>query len=99
MIKATGYIFDKIAYISDCNKISNKNIKKLFNLNYLIIDCLNIKKHPSHFNLDDALDLIEIIKPKKSILTNLHVDLDYFILKKKLPKNIIPAYDGLSFNF
>ena len=99
MIKATGYIFDKIAYISDCNKISNKNIKKLFNLNYLIIDCLNIKKHPSHFNLDDALDLIGIIKPKKSILTNLHVDLDYFILKKKLPKNIIPAYDGLSFNF
>ena len=99
MIKATGFVFDKIAYISDCNKISNKSLKKLKNLNFLIIDCLRKDKHPSHFNYDDALKLINIIKPKKSILTNLHVDLDYFKLKKKLPKNIIPAYDGLNFNF
>ncbi|MDB2344851.1 MBL fold metallo-hydrolase [Candidatus Pelagibacter bacterium] len=99
MIKATGFVFDKIAYISDCNKISNKFLKKLKNLNFLIIDCLRKDKHPSHFNYDDALKLINLIKPKKSILTNLHVDLDYFKLKKKLPKNIIPAYDGLNFNF
>jgi phosphoribosyl 1,2-cyclic phosphate phosphodiesterase len=68
-------------------------------LEYLIVDCLRKDKHPSHFNYNDALNLIKIIKPKKSILTNLHVDLDYFKLKKKLPKNIIPAYDSLSFNF
>ena len=41
----------------------------------------------------------EILKPKKTILTNLHTDLDYTTIKKKLPKNIMPAYDGLSFNF
>ena len=99
MINATGYIFDGIAYISDCNKISNRSLKKLYNLDFLIIDCLRKKKHPSHFNYDDALNLIKKIKPKKSILTNLHVDFDYFTLKKKLPNNIIPAYDGLSFNF
>jgi len=99
LIKATGFVFDKVAYISDCNKISENNLKKLFNLNYLVIDCLREAKHPSHFNYDDALKLINLIKPKKSILTNLHVDLDYFKLKKKLPKNIIPAYDGLNFNF
>jgi phosphoribosyl 1,2-cyclic phosphate phosphodiesterase len=99
MIKSTGFVMDKIAYISDCSKISNKSIKNLLDLNYLIIDCLRINKHPSHFNYDEAIDIIKKIKPKKSILTNLHVDLDYFTLKKKLPKNIIPAYDGLSFNF
>ena len=99
MIKATGFVFDKIAYISDCNKITNKSLKKLFNLDYLIIDCLRKERHPSHFNYDDAINLINKIKPKKSILTNLHVDLDYFQLKKKLPSNIIPAYDGLKFNF
>ena len=99
LIKATAYVFDKIAYISDCNKISNTALTKLKNLNFLIIDCLRQDKHPSHFNYDEALKLINKIKPKKSILTNLHVDLDYFKLKKKLPKNIIPAYDGLSFNF
>ena len=99
MINATGFVFDRIAYISDCNKISNKSLKKLENLEFLIIDCLRKDKHPSHFNYDDALNLIKKINPKKSILTNLHVDLDYFKLKKKLPNNIIPAYDGLSFNF
>ena len=99
LINASGFVFDKIAYISDCNKISLRSLKKLTNLNYLIIDCLRENKHPSHFNYNDALQLIKTIKPKKSILTNLHVDLDYFKLKKKLPKNIIPAYDGLSFNF
>ena len=99
LIKASGYIFEKIAYISDCNKISKSNIKNLYGLKFLILDCLRISKHPSHFNYDDAMDLIAKIRPNKTILTNLHVDLDYFKLKKKLPKNIMPAFDGMSFKF
>ena len=99
MIKSTGYRFDDIAYISDCNKINNSVSKKLLNLKYLIIDCLRKEKHPSHFNFDDALSFIKLVKPQKAILTNLHVDMDYFDLKRKLPKNIIPAFDGLNFNF
>ena len=99
MIKSTGYRFDDIAYISDCNKISNSVSKKLLNLKYLIIDCLRKEKHPSHFNFNDALSFIKLVKPQKAILTNLHVDMDYFDLKRKLPKNIIPAFDGLNFNF
>ena len=99
MINATGFTFNKIAYISDCNRIPNRSLKNLSNLKYLIIDCLRKDKHPSHFNYDDALELIKLVKPKKAILTNLHVDLDYEYLKKKLPLNILPAYDGLSFNF
>ena len=99
LIKANGYIFSKIAYISDCNKIPDFELKNLFNLNYLVIDCLKMEKHPSHFNYEDALNLVKLVKPKKTILTNLHTDLDYNVLKKRLPKNISPAYDGLSFNF
>ena len=99
MIKANGYVFDKIAYISDCNGISNRFLNKLKGLNCLIIDCLRKKKHPSHFNYDDAIKLIQKVNPKKSILTNLHTELDYFKLKKNLPKNIVPAFDGLNFNF
>ena len=99
LIESTAYVMDKIAYISDCNKVPIKNLKYLKNLNYLVLDCLKINKHPSHFNLDQALDLINLAKPKKAILTNLHTDLDYSELKKKLPKNILPAYDGLSFRY
>jgi phosphoribosyl 1,2-cyclic phosphate phosphodiesterase len=91
-------INNKCAYASDVNFIYKKDIKYFTNLNFFIVDCLRFKSHPSHFNLDNVLNLIKIIKPKKTILTNLHTDLDYNYLLKNLPKNVIPAYDGLSFN-
>ena len=47
LIKSTAYIFKKIAYVSDCNKIEEKNLKHFKNLNYLIIDCLRLSKHNS----------------------------------------------------
>ena len=64
-------------------------------LKYLIIDCLRYNEHPSHYNLNEVLDLVKQIKPKKTILTNLNSDMDYHTLKNKIPNNIIPAYDGL----
>ena len=73
-------------------------MKVLKNLNYLILDCLKFKKHSSHFNLNEALLIHGHLKPKKTILTNLHYDLDYNNLLKKLPKDVIPAYDGLKIN-
>jgi len=98
LIKSQSFIINKsCAYISDANKIFKKDIKYYKNLNYLVIDCLRINKHPSHFNLDDILNLNKLIKPKKTILTNLHSDLDYNYLIKNLPKNILPGHDGLSF--
>ena len=93
--KSLAYIFEKIAYISDCNDMSIIKSNKLKNLKYLIIDCLKFKKHPSHFNLDDCLYIHNQLKPKKTILTDMHYDLDYNKLVKKLPKNVVPAYDGL----
>ena len=98
-IKTRGYLFNKVAYLSDCNKIPKNSLKKLKKLNYLIIDCFRFNKHATHLNLDETLKLINFLKPKKSILTNMHVDLDYNKLRKLLPKNVVPAYDGMSFNF
>ena len=97
-INSTAYIFEKTAYISDTNDLSIINIKEFKNLKYLIIDCLKFKKHPSHFNLNEALYIHRHLGPKKTILTNLHYDLDYDHLLNKLPKNIIPAHDGLKIN-
>lgn len=92
------YIFEKTAYISDCNDLSIIYSKELKNLKYLVLDCLKFEKHPSHFNLDDALFVHQNLRPKKTILTNLHYDIDYDYLLKKLPPNIVPAYDGLKIN-
>ena len=96
-IKSICYIInDKCAYAPDVNKIDNKDLKYLKNLKYFIIDCLRYNYHSTHFNLDDALKLIRKIKPKKSILTNLSNEIDYNEIKKILPKNVTPAYDGLT---
>ena len=92
------YIFENTAYISDCNDLSIIKVKELKNLKYLIIDCLKLKKHPTHFNLKEALFVHQCLNPKKTILTNLHSDLDYNNLLKKLPPNVVPAHDGLSLN-
>ena len=96
--KSIVYIFEKIAYISDSNDLSLIHSKDLKNLRYLILDCLKFKRHSTHFNLDEALFVHKHLKPKKTILTNLHHDLDYDFLLSKLPKNVFPAYDGLKIN-
>ena len=98
MINSTAYVFDQVAYLSDCNGINLVDFNKLKNLKYLIIDCLKISKHQSHFNLEEAINISYKVKPKKTILTNLHTDLDYAFLKKILPKNIVPAFDGMILN-
>ncbi len=89
-------INESLAYASDISYIYKKDLNNFKNLKYLIIDCLRIKPHPSHYNLEQILKLISFLKPYKSILTNLHSDLDYKYLLKVLPKNIKPAYDGLT---
>jgi len=96
--RSIAYIFEKTAYISDTNDLSMAKMDQFKKLNYLIIDCLKLEKHPSHFNLDDSLRMHYELKPKKTILTNLHSDLDYSFLIKKLPKDVVPAHDGLIIN-
>ena len=97
-INSIGYIINnKCGYISDVSKIYDHDLKKIKKLKYLVIDCLRYEPHYSHFNLNDVLKLVEKIKPKQTILTNLNSEMDYSTLKRKLPKHIIPAYDGLSF--
>ena len=99
-IDSTCYVInDKCAYAPDVSRILPKDLKYLKKLDYLVIDCLRYKSHPSHYSLDDVLILVNKIKPKKTILTNLNNDIDYNEIKKKLPKGIVPAYDGLSFRF
>ena len=96
-VKSNCFIIDKkIAYISDVNKIYSKDFKYFKNLKYLVIDCLSYNYHPSHFNLESCLSIIRKFNPKKAILTNLSPVLDYKVLKKLLPKNTIPAHDGLT---
>tara|TARA_Y100000590_G_C15694709_1_gene1004688 strand:+ start:382 stop:1152 length:771 start_codon:yes stop_codon:yes gene_type:complete len=88
----------KLAYASDLNDIYKNDLKYFKNLKILILDCLRFSPHPSHLNFDKSIKLIKLLNPKKAILTNLHGDIDYNYIKKKIPSNIMPAYDGMSFS-
>ena len=98
-IESICYLVNKkLAYASDTNLFYKKDYKKLQKLDYLVIDCLMYKHHSSHFNLSQVLDLVKILSPRKTILTNMHTDIDYDEVIKKLPRNIIPGYDGMTVN-
>jgi phosphoribosyl 1,2-cyclic phosphate phosphodiesterase len=96
-INALGFRFGDIAYTPDVNHILPETAAMLHGLDVWIIDALRYTPHPSHFSLDDALGWIAALKPRRAILTNLHNDLDYDVLRARLPAHIIPAFDGLSF--
>ena len=98
-IESICYLINrKLAYASDISLFYKKDYKKLTKLDYLIVDCLWYRNHSAHFNLDQVLDLVKRLLPKKTILTNMHSDLDYAHLKRILPKNIVPGYDGMTVN-
>jgi phosphoribosyl 1,2-cyclic phosphate phosphodiesterase len=62
------------------------------------VDALRYRPHPSHLSLAEALAWIEQLKPRRAILTNLHADLDYETVRKEVPTNVEPAFDGMSIN-
>ncbi len=92
-----GYRFDKIGYLTDVSFISDKEKKKLENLSILVINVLQMKKHPTHFNLDQALAFIIELKPEKAFITHIGPKLGlHKEVEKLLPNNVFLAYDGLS---
>lgn len=91
-----GYRIKNFAYITDMNYISSQEKEKLKNLDLLIINTLRIKKHISHFNLEEALEVIDEVKPKKAYLTHISHKLSFEHPDiKTLPRNINLAFDGL----
>ncbi len=93
---ALGFRFGPAAYAPDVSLMPEASQARLHGLDLLIIDALREAPHPTHYSVSDALALIETVRPRRAILTNLHTDLDYATLSAKLPPNVVPAYDGLS---
>jgi phosphoribosyl 1,2-cyclic phosphate phosphodiesterase len=94
-IMSVGYRFGGIAYSSDINAIPEESYKYLEGLDVWIVDALRHAPHPSHFSLEETLEAIARVKPKRTILTHMHTDLDYDTLMRELPDGVEPAYDGM----
>lgn len=91
-----GFRTGNLTYITDANSISDRELEKLYGTQVLIINALQIKKHISHFNLEQALEIIEKVSPEKAYLTHLsHSFGKHQSIKSFLPSNVDVAYDGL----
>lgn len=96
-VRSVGYRFGDVAYSSDVVNLDESAFEALAGLDVWIVDALRYRPHPTHAHLERTLEWIERLKPRRAILTNLHIDLDYATLKAELPAGVEPAYDGLRF--
>lgn len=96
-VRSVGYRFGGVAYSSDVVGLDDAAFEALSGLDVWIVDALRRRPHPTHAHLDLALQWIERAKPKRAILTNMHIDLDYEQLRAELPPGVEPAYDGMTF--
>lgn len=94
-IDALGFRIGGLAYLPDVVEIPDEALPPLEGLDYWVLDALRRAPHPTHFNLDQALEWIERMQPKRAVLTNMHIDLDYETLKAETADHITPAYDGM----
>ena len=94
-IPALGFRVGNAAYTPDLHDIPEESWPALESLDLWIVDGLRYAGHPSHFSVNDALSWIERFKPKRAVITNMHSDLDYEVLRQSLPAGVIPAYDGM----
>lgn len=94
-----GFRMDDVAYCTDVNKIPQESWPLLEGLKVLVLDALRFKPHPGHFSLDEALEVIDRVKPQRAYLTHMSHELDHAATNRLLPPNVELAYDGLSFGF
>ncbi|WP_095588877.1 MBL fold metallo-hydrolase [Actibacterium ureilyticum] len=95
-IDALGFRVGDVAYLPDVAEMYEGSWGVLEGLDCLIIDALRRTPHPTHFNLDQALAAIDRLAPKRAVLTNMHIDLDYATVAAETPDHIVPAHDGLT---
>ncbi len=91
-----GYRINDIAFCTDVSEIPQESWKHLEGLDYLVLDALRIKPHPTHFNLEQSLEAVERIKPKQTFLTHISHSLEHEEINASLPDNVELAFDGLS---
>lgn len=96
---ALGFRVNDVAYLPDVADIPPAAWAKLQDLDCWIVDALRRDPHPTHSHLANTLNWIDQAKPKRAVLTNMHIDLDYDTVLTETADHIEPAYDGMTLTF
>ena len=94
-----GFRMGDVAYCTDVNEIPKKSWPLMEGLRVLILDALRFKPHPGHFCIQEALEVIDRLRPEKAYLTHMSHEVDHDLTNRQLPPGVELAYDGLSFSF
>lgn len=95
-LQVFGYRIGDFAYLTDVKTISKEEIEKLKNINVLVVNALREEPHATHFNLEEALAFIKLVKPQKAFLTHISHLLGFHDeVQQNLPENVYLAFDNL----
>jgi phosphoribosyl 1,2-cyclic phosphate phosphodiesterase len=95
-LPVTCYRFGDFAYLTDVKTISKEEKRKLTGVKIIVVNALRIEEHPTHFNLEEALDFVKEINPEKAYFSHISHRLGFHAeVEKQLPSNVFLAYDGL----
>jgi phosphoribosyl 1,2-cyclic phosphate phosphodiesterase len=95
-IDALGFRIADLAYLPDVATIYDEAWPHLEGLDCWIVDALRRTPHPTHAHLSQTLEWIGRMAPRRAVITNMHLDLDYATLDGETPPHITPAYDGMT---
>ena len=94
-IRSLGFRIGDLAYCNDVSALPDRTLDTLGSLDVLVLDALRYTPHPTHAHLERSLEWICKLQPKRAVLTNLHIDMDYNTLSRELPEGVEPGYDGM----
>ncbi len=98
-IDALGFRIGGLAYLPDVAEMTEEAWAAVRDLDCWVLDALRRTPHPTHSHLEQSLEWIARMAPKRAVLTNMHIDLDYDTLEAETPDHITPAYDGMVLSF
>jgi phosphoribosyl 1,2-cyclic phosphate phosphodiesterase len=93
-VPVLGFRFGNVAYCTDVNAIPPESMDLLRDLDVLVLDCLRREPHATHFGLDQALNIVKELRPKRTLLTHMSHNFDHDAINAELPVGVELAYDG-----
>lgn len=95
-----GFRFGDFVYITDANRIEDSELEKIKGCKVLVLNALRKEPHISHFTLNEAIEIAQIIKPEQTFFTHISHQLGtQQELENELPHGMHLAYDGMELNF
>lgn len=94
-IDSLGFRIHDLAYLPDVSEMTAEAWEAVTGIDCWVLDALRRRPHPTHTHLERSLEWIARARPRRAVLTNMHVDLDYRTVAAETPGHVTPAHDGM----